>query len=250
MIKENTIRKRLGELPATLRDFYNETYVERLGSYAEEDRLTAEAILRLLMCLREPLTTQNFLLALEFCGKERTPITIEVLLQLCANFVILDTELDVFRFAHLSVREFLEKKEGFDAASNNGIAAECCFRFLLDVEPRYEVDSKYGWITEDEEGLSDPIFWNPCHEYMCLYWPFHLSESSAHRHGPPLKALFWNFMLDDQNSMTRQFMYCLDLMGAGDSDYNFRLDNWGNIVTRLRYGDVSPLCANLQSLCS
>ena len=127
------------------------------------------------MCLREPLTTRDFLLALEFCGEERASLSVEAVLDLCANFVVLDTELDVFRFAHLSVREFLEKKEGFDAASNHAVAAECCLRYLLDVKPRYEVCIKGGWIKEDNEGpsrLRRAAFRNLCHEYSCLYWLF------------------------------------------------------------------------------
>ena len=232
IIKEATVRKRLGELPATLRDLYNETYVGRLESYAEDDKQTAEAISRLLMCPRELLKTKSFLLALEYYGEESTSITVEVLLDLCANFVVLDTELDVFHFAHLSVREFLEQKEEFDAASNHAIAAEFCLRYLLDVESRYEVKTggrRIRWLPKAQERPSDQhraIFRNLCHEYICLYWPFHLSESNAHRYGSSLKALFWDFVLDDQNSVTRQFMYWLDLLRSGEGQ--LRLGGWRN----------------------
>ena len=246
IIKEDTVWKRLGELPATLRDLYNETYVKRLGNYAEDDRQTAEAILRLLMCLREPLGTKSFLLALEYYGEESTSITVEVLLDLCANFVILDTELDVFRFAHLSIREFLEQKEEFDAASNHAIAAELCLRYLLDVESRYEVKlggRRIRWLQKGRERPSNQhraIFRNLCHEYVCLYWPSHLSESNAHRHGSPLKGLFWDFVRDDQNSVTRQFMYWLDLLRSGEGQ--LRLAGWrNNNVHRLTlYGTWNP----------
>ena len=204
-----------------------------------EERLITEATFKLLMCQQEPLDTENFLVALQFCRKERVPISSEVLLDLCANFVILDTELDVFRFAHLSVREFLEKKEGFDAASNHAIAAECCLQYLVDVNPCYEVYTGDGWITEDEEDPSDQhhaTFRNLCHEYTCLYWPLHLSGSSAHRHGPLLEALFWDFTLDDQNFVTRQFMHWFDLSKAYSSEYS--LHGWDDGVNRLNYGDI------------
>ena len=195
------------------------------------------------MCQQEPLNTEDLLLALQFCRKGRTPISREVLLNLCANFVILDIELDVFRFAHLSVREFLEKKEEFDAASNHAVAAECCLGYLLDIKPRYEVATEHGWMTEDEDGQSDqhrPLYWDLCHEYTCLYWPFHLSKSSAHRHGPPLEALFWNFMLDDRDSVTRHFKYWVDLMQARFV-MDLRLDGWDNVASRLSCGEVSRL---------
>ena len=223
---EPLIKKRLGELPATLRDLYQETYVNQLGGHVEEQRLIAETIFRLLLCLREPLTTRNFSLAIEFCGEERTPLLIETVLDLCANFVVLDTELDVFRFAHLSVREFLEKKEGFEAASNHAVAAEYCLRYLLNVEPRYEVKTEDGWMTEHDEVPSEQhraAFRNVCHEYACLYWLVHLQQSSAHRHRPLLKTLFWKFMLHDQDSMTRQCAYWIDL--HYDAIHR-RLDGW------------------------
>ena len=195
------------------------------------------------MCLREPLKTKSFLLALEYYGEESTSITTEVLLDLCANFVVLDTELDVFRFAHLSVREFLERKKEFDAASWHAVAAECCLRYLLKVKPRYEVSTEDGWMTEDEDDQNDQhraIFWDPCYEYACLYWLFYLSESGAHRHGPPLEALFWDFMLDDQNSVTRQFKYWVDLMDFPEKE--LRLLGWDNhIDCRLCSGEVSRL---------
>lgn len=135
------------------------------------------------MYLREPLTTRDFPLALKFCGDERTPLLNETVLDLCANLVVLDNGLDVFRFAHLSVREFLETKGKFDAASNHAIAAECCLRYLLYAKPRYEVYTKDGWITADNGGPSHQrraAFRNLCHEYSCLYWLFHLNENSAH----------------------------------------------------------------------
>ena len=208
-----------------------------------KEKLITEAAFKLLMCQQESLNTKDFLVGLQFCREERTSIPIETLLDLCANFVILDRELNVFRFAHLSVREFLEEREGFDTASNHAVAAECCLRFLLDVNPRYEVATEHGWMTEDEDGQSDqhrPIYWDLCHEYTCLYWAFHLSRSRAHRHGPPLETLFWNFMLDDQNSVTRHFKYWVDLTNATINGYGLHLDGWDN-VSRLTCGEVSRL---------
>ena len=243
--EEHTIWKRLGELPGTLRDLYNEIYHERIENLVVEEKLVTEAAFKLLMCQQESLNTKDFLVGLQFCREEKTPVPIETLLDLCANFVILDRELNVFRFAHLSVREFLEEREGFDTASNHAVAAECCLRYLLDVKPHYEVATEHGWMTEVEGGENDqhrPMYWDLCHEYICLYWPFHLSKSSAHRHGPPLKALFRNFVLDDQNSVPSQFKYWVELMAARfDLELELRLDGWDDLVSRLACGEVSRL---------
>ena len=242
--EEQTIWKRLGELPGTLRDLYKEIYRERIENLVEEEMLITKAAFKLLMCQQESLNTRDFLVSLQFCREERTLVPIETLLDLCANFVILDRELDVFRFAHLSVREFLEEREGFDTASNHAVAAECCLRYLSDVRPRYEVASEHGWMTEDEDSQSDqrrPIFCDLCHEYTCLYWPFHLSESSAHRHGSRLEDLFWAFMLDEQSSVTRHFKYWVDLTCATITGDGLHLDGWDSFVSRLTCGEVNQL---------
>ena len=242
--EEHTIWKRLGELPGTLRDLYDDIYVERVSKLVVEEKLITEAAFRLLMCQQEPLTSEDFLISLQFCRKERIPIPSETLLDLCANFILLDRELDVFRFAHLSVREFLEKKEGYDTASNHAVAAECCLRYLLDVQPSYDIAVEDRWMTEDDDGQRDryrPILSNLCHEYICLYWPFHLSESGAHRHGPPLQALFWEFMLDDRNSVTRQFNYWVDIVRTVLDGNGWHFDAWNNSVSRSTCGEVSRL---------
>ena len=212
----------------------------------EDERLIAEATFILLMCLREPLTTKNFLLALDFCGEERTPLSIEAVLDLCANLVVLDTELEVFRFTHLSVREFLEKKEGFDAASNHAIAAECCLRYLLIVKPRYEVCTEIGW-TREHRGQRRAAFRNLFHKYSCLHWPFHLNESSAHRYRTPLHDLFWTFILDDQNSVTRSRVYWVHLFGAKHSldGWYISLDDRYITANRLTCGHIYELDHNV-----
>ncbi|KAL8645974.1 MAG: hypothetical protein Q9210_006409 [Variospora velana] len=48
----------------------------------------------------------------------------EEVLSLCCNFVVLDDTLDVYRFAHASVREFLGAQPGFDSQEINAQAAE------------------------------------------------------------------------------------------------------------------------------
>lgn len=59
--------------------------------------------------------------------KQRTELSNDDLFDLYANFVVLDSEIDVFRFAHLSVWEFLETKGGYES----GIAV----RLWLDPAP-------------------------------------------------------------------------------------------------------------------
>lgn len=124
------IRTRLGELPKDLRETYDETYNLRLISDVEEQSSIAENAFKLLLCLQTPLGHRDFLHALSFCGDDQVNLCSEELLDLCCNFLVLDTELDVFRFAHLSVREYLETRTEYTSESSHALAAQFCLRYL------------------------------------------------------------------------------------------------------------------------
>lgn len=49
---------------------------------------------------------------------------------MCSNMIVFDPTLDTFRFAHLSMREFLEKRPEYTKKATNALTAETC---LLDV---------------------------------------------------------------------------------------------------------------------
>ena len=74
------------------------------------------------------MPTEEFLTALSLCNWNEEKLIKDDLLELCFNFVTDDQESDSFRFAHLSVREFLETKEGFDCESCHRTAAIFCLR--------------------------------------------------------------------------------------------------------------------------
>lgn len=129
------IRIRLGELPKDLRESYDETYKLRLMSDVEEQSSIAESAFKLLLSLRTPLGHRDFLHALSFCSADKVNLSAEELLDLCCNFLVLDTELDVFRFAHLSVREYLETKSEYDSESSHALATQFCLRYLCTSNP-------------------------------------------------------------------------------------------------------------------
>jgi ankyrin repeat protein len=88
---------------------------------------------------------------------------IEVLLSLCHNLVVLDHELNVLRFTHLSVREYLEKYHHTDADAHSFVGKTC----LNVLQP-------YNWtLKRKTKGLEQSTL----AEYALLYWPFHLQRS-------------------------------------------------------------------------
>ncbi len=191
---ETDVWKRLGKLPTNLRNLYEETYVQTMGTYGACERSIAEAGLRLLLCLEKQLTTKEFLVALSYSQDEIIELSTEEVLDLCFNFVIEDSETDVFRFAHLSVREFLETRHGFSGEESNATAAKCCFQYLQSekVLGRYSSISASGYLEGDNDSATNDAYLSYAHQswdssgegslhtYFAHCWPLHLGASRAY----------------------------------------------------------------------
>ena len=124
------IRERLGRPPPKLTELYEDLY-SRISNFQRDDLRAATNTFKWLLCAKRPLKTSQFLAAIaanstgSFAG-----ITKDSILNLCSNFVVLDTEQDVFRFPHLSVREYLETRSEYTAELSNSLAAESCLSRL------------------------------------------------------------------------------------------------------------------------
>jgi hypothetical protein len=127
----------------------------------------------------------------------------ESVLQLCCNFVVHDQELDVFRFAHLSVREYLEeKKDVYSTTLNHATAAKACLATLLS--------------HSDSET-------NRLHEYACWYWALHCAESGIYLQEGELQKLFNKFMLQEQDIYFARWSQAADLLLSKIPRYEWKL---------------------------
>ena len=130
--RDEDIRARLGKLPQKLEELYLEVYNNLISAQAEVGRSIIDNTLKWLLCAKEKLHAPEFLIAVAAnLGTCDGDISVDSLLDLCNNFVLYDEAQDVFRFVHLSVREFLEKRPEFGEASCNGLAAECCLLQII-----------------------------------------------------------------------------------------------------------------------
>jgi ankyrin repeat protein len=77
------------------------------------------------------------------------------LLGLCRNLI--EKEKNGFRLAHLSVKEYLEKKDDYDPISGNALIAEMCLSYLLEQHHLTKNDIS-GDVTR---------------QYAALRWPQH-----------------------------------------------------------------------------
>lgn len=140
---ERAVRNRLGRLPTNLQNLYQETYDHQVKTGDEDQISIAKNAFRLLLCLENTMPTEEFLTALSFCNGDEEILTKDDLLELCFNFVTDDQESNSFRFAHLSVREFLETEKGFDRESCHRTAAIFCLRCVSTPSLTYRLFPNY-----------------------------------------------------------------------------------------------------------
>ncbi|KAL8726835.1 MAG: hypothetical protein Q9166_006451 [cf. Caloplaca sp. 2 TL-2023] len=129
MLVASDIEEALHKLPPTLSQLYS-VILDRIDRIASHGRLLATKTLRWLLCARTPLTSKTLIEILEPSEPDSRLLVHEVL-SLCCNLVIWDETLDVFRFAHASVREFLESLPRFAFKDINLQAAQECFHMLV-----------------------------------------------------------------------------------------------------------------------
>ena len=192
------VERRLGKLPQDLWKIYHETYTERFDEYQEEETTIAQSALRWLVCSQVPLNTEMFLALASSSACQRPTVSIsrDDLLDLCFNFVVHDAGLNVFRFAHLSVREYLESTEHYQLERCHAFAAEYCLRTLTS-----DFGINQTHLIDDEEGVVDSLTDDSgVDRYVCVYWPHHLKQSGVQRHLEPLKTLFCTFTMEQQNT--------------------------------------------------
>jgi ankyrin repeat protein len=87
-----------------------------------------------LLCARSQLTTSKFIAAIsvDFSGQCTNTSKADIL-SICCNLVVHDSEQDTFRFAHLSVREYLESLPEYSTLSVHTFALERCLNAYLEL---------------------------------------------------------------------------------------------------------------------
>ncbi|KAH6869627.1 hypothetical protein B0T10DRAFT_450909, partial [Thelonectria olida] len=160
---DEAILERLGRLPRTLAELYQEVLSKIENFEAEADRQLARNALSWMLCSREQLRSDDFLAAVSVTKDRSTSaISRDQLLHLCCNLVNFDSTLDAFRFSHLSVREFLEDQEMYGTGSVNAIVAEACLFHIVGVTPEIEPPT-------------------PLLEYSSCFWAEHAQAAAEQR---------------------------------------------------------------------
>jgi len=202
------VRTTLGRLPPGLEELYLEIYKKQISRYGgEAGRVTISNILKWLLFAQTQMNSFELRTAVAM----DLPISAEELnkehiLDLCHNFVVFDDALDTFRFAHLSVREFLETRAEYAPVACHVLAAEICLiqligstksstaKDLLKDQCVVDVSSKLASTSESIVG--------GFHKYSTLYWTKHcasIGEEGRQTHAR-FRGLFQFFLSTDCGS--------------------------------------------------
>lgn len=117
------IHARLGKLPKNLSGVYDEIMGSIESRPGTDFELATRALKWMLVSCR-PLKPQELVAATELNPSSTPPdqlppdqpppepsLDVELVIQVCGGLILLDQELDVMRFAHLSVQEYLETRK-------------------------------------------------------------------------------------------------------------------------------------------
>ena len=192
---ETDVKNSLESLPDSLTKAYDEIY-ERILNQKGSGHQLALNVFRWVKYSYEPLASETLLDAViaevsesgEFSHEGR--ISTATILKCCHNFLILDESLGVFRFAHLSVEEYLETKVELTDVESHTYITDVCLSLLCN--PNYW--GKYDKTLEAWEGdykdrhllLYSAIFW-PWHFSRCeegnsnVVWDKFVSQHNYHR---------------------------------------------------------------------
>lgn len=240
------VEERLGRLPQRLHKIYEETYKKRFCEYADEEKALVQCALRWLLCSEVPLDTETFLRLTSSSSYQKgvDELSRDTLLGLCFNFIVHDAELDIFRFAHLSVREYLESVDSYQLDASHAFAAGYCLNLLmfkLTIKP--ELHPSEARTQDDAPGLA-------VIEYTHFFWGAHLKRCGRHRFSEPLRTLFSDFTLD-QYGVSSSFSHwnenCYSIENSDDL-HDTRKQRSGGILPRIRHSFWESPCRVSQML--
>ena len=218
------IANSLGRGPPDLYTLYGDIYDVLSGIPGDRRAKVFKNVLRWLLCAQTTLHTTKFLAMVSVDPGDKTdsdPIAIEDVLEICNNFVVLDDQLDRFRFAHSSVREFLEQR--LNILEANRLMAELCLWSVLSQEDEVAFTGLLDQLklcassVPTDSAMSRPTS-EILHGYAVIYWPTHCRLAEDHRELPcgALKTLLRHMLSHepsfyrwiDQLQASRSFEYC------------------------------------------
>lgn len=176
---ESSVWKRLENLPDDIQKAYDEAW-SQIEDLEEPDQILTNRAMLWVMAAERPLSTAQLICAVRVNTNGEVPtladeIDEQGLLSLCNNLLTIDSQQKVWRFAHLSVREYLETKVKLTLPRANFHAASACLSWFITM---YDKDDNDEIDLSDWKGQPEPadIFhlMHPFHLYMRHHWANHV----------------------------------------------------------------------------
>lgn len=181
MLCEDDVWRRLDSpLPRSLTESYDDVYEAGMKSLDEEDQLIPVMIFRLMLCAARHVTTAEFSAILAaMLGRNQ----FETSRILGSSFSLLDYDrtLDRFRFGHVSVSEYLSKKEIFRSELCHKSVATACLEITLN----------------QHSSRNDAL------HYGVAHWPHHTQNSKKERQDPHCSDLLTKLLAPESEHFTR-----------------------------------------------
>lgn len=161
----------LDHLPKSLVATFEEIY-RRIQSQEGQSPIIAKTVLMWVMCALNPLSPVE--LGTIISRSVGVELEMDDILPMCSNLVKIDEALNVVRFFHLSVSDYLAKEPWFTVLDANTMASEFCLTMLNN-------PSEFGCINK----------------YLVMNWPFYLERCLGQNINHPvwqmLRAFFGCF---------------------------------------------------------
>ncbi|KAJ5813170.1 hypothetical protein N7447_010193 [Penicillium robsamsonii] len=179
---ESSVWKRLENLPDGIQKAYDEAW-SQIEELEEPDKILANRAMLWTMAAERPLSTSQIICAVRVNTKgELSTLADEIdeqgLLSLCNNLLTIDSQQKVWRFAHLSVREYLETKLQWTLPRANFHAASACLSWFITM---YDKDDSDEINLSDWKGQPKPAdvlhLMHPFHLHMRHHWAKYVQEA-------------------------------------------------------------------------
>lgn len=136
MKTEADIKSAMRALPNnTLNELYEEDFT-RMTQAGQHTRNYATEVFSMLLSAQEALSPEALMQATaKTISQHGEKLTLVKMIDICFNLIVLDSELNVVRFAHISFQEFLETRAEFSSHSVHKVAATSCLESCLEGVP-------------------------------------------------------------------------------------------------------------------
>ena len=186
----------LQRLPETLEATYVET-LQKFDKYQTSSKAAIEGALKLLMCAERNLKVDELLGAIAI-SQDGHIVTFQAMdiVRMSRSLIVLDQaqELQMFRFAHLSVREFLETQPHYAGESAHCSVAQICLIHRLGIRCFPAVVQTTFRENSAKLALLQR-FTERFERYSIDYWARHSKKAGFQRGTGSLQVLFSKFLL-------------------------------------------------------